>query len=126
MKVTTLGIIVGILAAMFIGNVRAHDAMHPDQDEWYRTLMMPDAPYAPCCGKADAYWCDGLNVIEGKTYCTITDDRIVPGRTPVPMGTQIEIPDIKLKWDRGNPTGHAVVFLSSNGSVYCFVQSSGT
>jgi len=102
-----------------------HDAMHPDQDEWYRTLMQPDNPSAPCCGEADAYWCDGLHVNEGKTYCTITDDRVVSNRTPVPVGTQIEIPDRKLKWDRGNPTGHAIVFLSSGGVVYCFVQGTG-
>lgn len=103
----------------------AHDMDHPEQDEWYRTLMQPDNPSGSCCGEADAYWCDGLHVRDGKNYCVITDDRVVPNRTPVPVGTQIEIPDRKLKWDRGNPTGHAVVFLTSGGAVYCFVQSGG-
>ena len=25
----------------------------------------------------------------------------------------------------GNPTGHAIVFLSYGGAVYCFVQNGG-
>lgn len=95
--------------------------------QWYAGLMQPDNPTASCCGEADAYWCDGIHVRDGKTFCTITDDR--PNeplhRTAVPIGTEIEIPDRKLKWDRGNPTGHAIVFLSSGGAVYCFVQNGG-
>lgn len=93
--------------------------------EWYAGLMQPDNPTASCCGEADAYWCDGIRVRDGRTYCVITDDRVVAGRTPVPVGTEIEIPDRKLKWDAGNPTGHAIVFLSSGGAVFCFVQNGG-
>lgn len=97
--------------------------------EWYRTLMQPDNPRTSCCGEADAYWCDGIHVRDGKTFCTITDDR--PNeplhRTPVPLGTEIEILPYKLKWNAGNPTGHAIVFLSSAAEpyVYCFVQNGG-
>ena len=40
-------------------------------------------------------------------------------------GTVIEIPPHKLKWDRANPTGHGVVFLSRQGFVFCFVQGTG-
>jgi hypothetical protein len=99
----------------------------PSVREWYQTLMQPDNPTVSCCGEADAYWCDAIHVRDGKTFCTITDDR--PNeplhRPPVAIGTEIEIPDRKLKWDRGNPTGHAIVFLSSGGAVYCFVQNGG-
>jgi hypothetical protein len=87
--------------------------------------MMPDLPTSSCCGKADAYYCDDYYARDGKAYCKITDDRVVQGRPPIPVGTEIEIPDYKLKWDRGNPTGHAVVFLSAAGLVYCFVQNGG-
>jgi hypothetical protein len=99
----------------------------PDVRAWFEGLKQPDHPQSSCCGQADAYWCDDIHVREGKTYCTITDDRDnVPfKRMPVPVGTEIEIPDYKLKWDSGNPTGHAVVFLSSGGFVYCFVQGTG-
>ena len=130
MKVTTLGIVCGILASTFIGNVRAHDG-DPSHDEWYKTLMMPDAPTVPCCGTADAYWADEVHVKDGKTYAVITDDREDGplGRHHVPSGTVVEIPNNKLKWDRGNPTGHNVVFLDAinmDPVVLCFVQSSGT
>lgn len=109
--------------------------------DWYAGLKQPDNPRVSCCGEADAYWCDEIHVRDGKTYCNITDDRPdEPLRRPhVPIGTEIFIPDYKLKWDAGNPTGHAIVFLSSSrrfnsdGSegeatygVFCFVQNGGT
>jgi hypothetical protein len=99
----------------------------PKVRTWYQHLMMPDVPNASCCGEADAYWCDDIHVKDGKTYCTITDDRdnVELRRTLVPIGTEIEIPDNKLTWKDGNPTGHSIVFLSSGGSVYCFVQNGG-
>ena len=94
---------------------------------WYQHLMQPDAPDVSCCGEADAYWCDGIHVREDKTYCTITDDRpdAPLGRPHVKIGTEIFIPNHKLKWDEGNPTGHAIVFLSTGGYVWCFVQGTG-
>ncbi|HZR77350.1 hypothetical protein [Bradyrhizobium sp.] len=99
----------------------------PEVRQWYRSLMQPDNPSVSCCGEADAYWCDEIHVKDSKTFCNITDDRDNEKlrRTPVPIGTEIEIPDRKLTWKYGNPTGHSVVFLSSGGSVYCFVQGGG-
>jgi hypothetical protein len=116
-----LAVLLALAASLAASRARAHDHDHPEIDAWYAGLMQPDNPTASCCGEADAYWCDGLHVREGRTYCVITDDRVVP----VALGTEIEIPDRKLKWDRGNPTGHAIVFLSSGGAVYCFVQNGG-
>jgi hypothetical protein len=124
--------IIGFLAAIVFLVVAAvaafaHDAEHSEFDGWYAGLMQPDNPNLSCCGKADAYWCDGINVEAGKTFCTITDDRpdAPLNRPHIPVGTKIEIPDHKLKWDRGNPTGHAVVFVTRSLYVYCFVQSTG-
>ncbi len=124
-----LALLAAVLAGMafLAAPAAAHDHDHPELDAWYKSLMMPDMPNIPCCGKADAYWCDKINVKDGKTFCTITDDR--PNeplhRMPVPVGTVIEIPDHKLTWKYGNPTGHAIVFLSRQMSVYCFVQGGG-
>jgi hypothetical protein len=126
--------VAGMVAAWaFLASVqpsRAHDHDHPEYNEWMAGLMQPDNPTASCCGKSDAYWCDDYYAKNGKAYCRITDDRTVTGRPPVPVGTEIEIPDRKLKWEQGgrpigNPTGHAIVFLSSGGAVFCFVQSGG-
>ena len=105
----------------------AHDAEHPELDDWYKSLMQPDNPTIPCCGKADAYWCDDVHVRDGQTYCSITDDRPDEPlhRIPRKIGDEFLIPDRKLKWDRGNPTGHAIIFLSAGGGVFCFVQDGG-
>jgi len=104
---------------------------NPDVDpavvEWYRSLRMPDNPSISCCGEADAYWVGEVHVRDGKTFATIEDDRPDEplGRPRVPSGTVVEVPNNKLKWDRGNPTGHTVIFLGASRQVYCFVQSSG-
>ena len=103
------------------------EAGDPEIKQWYQALMQPDVPNASCCGEADAYWADEIHVRDGKTYATITDDRPdAPLKRPhVAVGTEIEVPNHKLKWDRSNPTGHAVIFLSRVGYVFCFVQGSG-
>lgn len=95
--------------------------------EWYRSLMRPDAPAASCCGEADAYWADEVHVRNGKTFAKITDDRADEplGRPHIAVGTEIEIPAEKLKWDRSNPTGHNVLFVSRGLYAWCFVQGSG-
>lgn len=107
----------------------------PAISEWYRNLKQPDAPEASCCGEADAYWCDDYYSkldSEGKShaYCKITDDRedAPRSRPHIDIGTEIEIPPHKLKWDKSNPTGHAIVFLGGGilaHYVFCFVQNGG-
>lgn len=102
-------------------------ASDPKIREWYKGLMQPDVPTSSCCGESDAYWADEVHVRDGKTYAVITDDRPDKplGRPHVDIGTEIEIPANKLKWDRGNPTGHSIVFMSRSQYVFCFVQGGG-
>lgn len=89
--------------------------------------MQPDNPNASCCGEADAYWADKVHVRDGKTYVTITDDRPdAPRHRPhMEIGTEVQVPNYKLKWDRGNPDGHGILFVGRNGLVYCYVQPGG-
>jgi len=103
------------------------DAVNPEVREWYQALMQPDVPNASCCGEADAYWADEIHVKDGKTYVTITDDRPDEPRSRphIEIGTEIEIPTNKLKWDKSNPTGHGIVFLSRNRYVFCYVHPGG-
>lgn len=97
--------------------------------EWYQALMQPDNPTMSCCGEADAYWADDVHFRDGKTYAVVTDDRDdAPLKRPhIPVGTEVEVPNNKLKYDRGNPTGHGVLFVSPApyGYVYCYVQPGG-
>jgi hypothetical protein len=100
----------------------------PEIRRWFQSLMQPDAPWMSCCGEADAYYADTVIVEGDKVFAVITDERPDEplGRMPVPVGTKIEIPPNKLKFDKGNPTGHAIVFLTRSLIVMCFVQGSGT
>jgi len=130
---------VGALAALIVLMLAVHfstahsrdlgqwEASDPAVREWYKLLMQPDVPTASCCGEADAYYADEIHVRDGKTYAVITDDRDdAPLHRPhVDIGTEIEIPQNKMKWDRGNPTGHSIVFMSRSQFVFCFIQGGG-
>lgn len=120
------------LVSALVGVARARDngqweGSDPAIRQWYQSLMQPDVPTLSCCGEADAYWCDDIHVRDGKTYCKITDDRpdAPLGRIHREIGTEFEIPPNKLKYDAGNPTGHAIIFLSAGGYPWCFVQAGG-
>lgn len=125
-----LFILLGI--ALLAPIVHARDVGQWEQSDartslWYRSLMQPDNPGVSCCGEADAYWADKVEIEGNKVFAIITDDRAdEPLRRPhVPVGKRIEVPRHKYKFDRGNPTGHNVIFLSVTLQVYCFVQGSG-
>lgn len=123
--VAIFGCLGAVAAARDLGQWEDTD---PAIRRWYQELMQPDLPNASCCGEADAYWADEVHVRDGKTYATITDTRPdgPRGRPHIDVGTEIEIPSNKLKWDKSNPTGHGVIFLNRHREVYCFVQATGT
>jgi hypothetical protein len=94
---------------------------------WYQQLMQPDNPRMSCCGEADAYWADSFEVDGDQYVAIITDDRDDgplgrPHRTP---GERIRVPNHKMKWDEGNPTGHGVIFIGTQGQIYCYVAPGG-
>jgi len=99
----------------------------PTIRKWYQELMQPDNPTASCCGEADSYWADEMRTHNGKNYAVVNDPRddAKLGRPHIEPGTEFEVPDHKLKWDRSNPTGHAIIFLSRGGYTFCFVQGGG-
>lgn len=88
--------------------------------QWFQSLMQPDAPSVSCCGEADAFEADAFEV-EGDHYIAIITD----GRGVLPNGMRVVVPNGKMKWDAGNPTGHGVIFIGTGGSLYCYVAPSG-
>lgn len=103
------------------------DNTDPTIRQWYQSLMQPDNPAVSCCGEADAYWADEVHYRDGRTYAVITDDRDDAPlmRQHIDVGTEIYVPDSKLKYDQGNPTHHGVIFVSRGGLTYCFVMPGG-
>lgn len=83
----------------------------------------------PCCGELDAFWADSFEV-EGDHYVAIvTDDRFIPDRPNIPAGTRIPVPNNKMKFDAGKPTGHGVLFARlwpvGTAWTYCYVAPGG-
>ncbi len=99
----------------------------PRIKEWYRNLMQPDQPTASCCGEADAYWADEFEVRGDQYVAIITDDRDDEPlmRPHIAPGTKFVVPNKKLKFDSGNPTGHGVLFVHPSGIVHCYVVPGG-
>lgn len=94
--------------------------------DWYATLMQPDNPTVSCCGEADGYWADQVETApDGSLIAVVTDDRPDEPlhRHHVDIGTRIPVPQAKIKFDRGNPTGHIIIFLSYSNQPFCYVQN---
>jgi hypothetical protein len=103
------------------------EATDEARSQWFRSLKQPDNPRVSCCGEADAYYADSFEV-EGDHYvAVITDERddTLLGRPHIAPGTRIMVPNHKMKWDAGNPTGHGVIFVGARGHVHCYVAPGG-
>ena len=92
----------------------------PRISNWFSSLTRPDRPMTSCCGEADAFESDIFDQENGHYVAVITN-----GRGIIPDLTRIEIPNEKIKYDAGNPTGHGWVFLSLSREVYCYVTPGG-
>lgn len=106
-------------------------ATPPEVRQWFRNLTQPDNGNS-CCGEADAYWSDSYKTKGDQYIAIITDTRddVPLGRPHVAPGTEILVPNNKLKFDAGNPTGHGVIFIKWNDetdsySVLCYVTPGG-
>ncbi len=117
-----------VYLAIFILISESALARPPDQwsknitiQQWFQGLMQPDNPQISCCGTADSFEADNYGV-EGDHYIAIITD----GYGTWPNGTRIPVPNAKIKWDNGNPTGHGVLFLKTGTKeVYCYAPPTG-
>lgn len=107
---------------------RAQEGYDPALSKWYRSLMQPDQPTVSCCGEADAYHADSFEVDGDKYVAIITDERPDEPlrRKHIPAGTKFVVPNHKLKFDQGNPTGHGVIFIrAADDAVLCYLPTGG-
>jgi len=90
----------------------------PEVRKWFQKLMQPDA---------DAYWADSFEADGERYVAIITDERPDGplGRPHRELGEKILIPNSKIKWDDGNPTGHGIIFIGAGGQVFCYVPPGG-
>jgi hypothetical protein len=95
-------------------------AQPPNVRQWFQHLMQPDQPTMSCCGEADAYEADNFEV-EGDHYVAI----VTNGKGQIPDGTRVPVPNAKMKWNEGNPTGHGILFIGPARQIYCYVTPGG-
>lgn len=133
--VAMVPVALAVIAAVFIffatpalprdlGQWQATDA---DVSKWFRELRQPDNEHMSCCGQSDAYYADSFEITGDQYIAIITDERddAPLGRPHIPPGTRIVVPNAKLKYDAGNPTGHGVIFIGSQWQVFCYVAPGG-
>jgi hypothetical protein len=118
-------ILTSIVVATCITTAKARDdgqwADVPENvRQWFQSLKQPDHPRQSCCGEADAFEADSFEV-EGDHYVAIITD----GKGVIASGTRIPVPNQKMKWDAGNPTGHGIIFIGPRQQVYCYVTPGG-
>ena len=126
MRLPRLVVCVTIAAALLVLDYAVPSALARDNGQWenspphvrrwFQGLRQPDNPRVSCCGEADAYEADIFEVDGGRYIAIITD-----GKGDIPNGTKIPVPNHKMKWDEGNPTGHGIIFIGIQGQVYCYV-----
>ena len=103
------------------------DGVDPLHRQWFSGLMRPDNPHLSCCGVADAYWADSYEGKGDQYVAIITDTRddIPLPRRHIENGKRFAVPNTKIKWDRGNPTGHGIIFIGYGDEVLCYVPPGG-
>ena len=102
------------------GTINKSPEADPVISAWYKSLTQPDDPTMSCCGEADAFEADSFEA-DGDHYPAIITNR----KGLVADGTRIPVPNWKMKWDKGSPTGHGIIFLGADGKVFCYVTPSG-
>jgi hypothetical protein len=104
------------------------DGVDPLHRQWFNGLMQPDRPNLSCCGEADGYWADSYEV-KGDQYVAIItdtrDDTKIGRRQHIEAGTRVAVPNSKIKWGSGNPTGHGIIFIGLGGDVFCYLPPGG-
>jgi len=116
---TLIAVAVSVVAAKARDNGQWSD-LPKNVRQWFQSLKQPDHPRISCCGEADAFEADSFEV-EGDHYVAIITD----GKGVIPTGTRIPVPNQKMKWDAGNPTGHGIIFVGQQRQVYCYVTPGG-
>jgi hypothetical protein len=103
------------------------DGADPLHRQWFNELMQPDNPNVSCCGLADAYWADSYEVKGDQYVAIITDTRDDKplGRTHIENGKHVAVPNAKINWDSGNPTGHGIIFMGVHSEVLCYLPPGG-
>jgi len=117
-------LVIGIVILIAFEALARDDGQWGDKSpavrQWFKNLMQPDNPYVSCCGEADAFEADTFEVKDDHYIAIITD-----GKGIIANGTRISVPNAKMKWNSGNPTGHGIIFMSGSGQLYCYVTPGG-
>ncbi|MGA7386652.1 MAG: hypothetical protein WBW99_01825 [Pseudolabrys sp.] len=104
------------------------DGVDPLHRQWFNGLKQPDRPNMSCCGEADDYWADSYEVKEDQYVAIITDtrdDKPLGRAQHIEAGTRVAVPNSKVKWGSGNPTGHGIIFIGVGGDVFCYLPPGG-
>ena len=125
--VRMIGVVFGCLmygvSARDLGQWESGRSGHQGVVEFFYSRIFPRRRVA-----AKPMLMGGFDEVDGDKYVAIiTDPRPDEPlrRKHIEIGTRIVVPNNKLKYDKSNPTGHGIIFLSRADYVYCYVAPGG-
>ncbi len=81
-----------------------------------------------CCDEADAVYADKWAFRDGSIYATVTGGG-PRNHSWAPVGATFRLEPAQVKTIKGNPTGHAILFLAGSASrnfkARCFIMGPG-
>jgi hypothetical protein len=120
-KILLTGVVAGILAALFIGNVKAEDhGGHTHAGavgKFYQNWMRPDNRNISCCHDKDCAPAQS-KMINGKWQARNSDSE-----------PWVEVPESRVERERDSPDGRSHLCKAGTiGSVlvYCFLPANGS
>lgn len=128
-KVVGLGFVLGILSALFIGNVKAQEHHgHPPQDmaiheKFYSTWMMPQNRAVSCCHDEDCSPAESKKSENGQWLARKVSE---------PDAEFTPVPPERVEQERDSPDGRSHLcgrrygFSGNNNlTVFCFAPGTG-
>jgi hypothetical protein len=114
MKILAFGLILGLLAALFIGSVKAQEHRHPVEhqslhEKFYRDWMMPDNRSISCCHDEDCKPAQSRQ-LNGKWQARHSD-----------ADEWSDVPAYKIETERDSPDGQSHLCGGRLGTGLLFI-----
>jgi hypothetical protein len=125
---------IAAISVILLASTGVASAHSPKENfaEWLMVQKRPDVPSMSCCGLGDQFYVDSYQINQDRSAEVVWH------------GEMIHVPAKRIAWDRVNPTGRGVIWMtvirgisgeimqddggtgSGRSTVWCFIPGIGT